>query len=186
MKSTRPSAVVAIRIVRNSPRSSTCSAKPSSATSRSCGTSSSFRRSARTPYTDFSISACYTLLLSKTRSGLFRAPASPTASSWQGRWWLVSHRPRSGARWVEDVRPASDEPLQSQLMQIRASQNFNGSEHLKQSFGIWSVAGDISRQLARVELKDSTQPDWRRSVGGIPRRRFSRRTRRAPGWNSVS
>lgn len=32
--------------------------------------------------------------------------------------------------------------------------NFMGSEHLKQSFGIWSVAGDYSRQLVRVELKD--------------------------------
>ena len=33
-------------------------------------------------------------------------------------------------------------------------QNFNGSVHLKQSFGIWNVAGDFSRQLVRVELKD--------------------------------
>jgi len=33
-------------------------------------------------------------------------------------------------------------------------QNFNGNAHLKQSFGIWHVAGDFSRQLVRVELKD--------------------------------
>lgn len=33
-------------------------------------------------------------------------------------------------------------------------QNFNGSDHLKQSFGIWNVAEDFSRQLVRVELKD--------------------------------
>jgi len=32
--------------------------------------------------------------------------------------------------------------------------NFVGNTHLKQSFGIWSVAGDHSRQLVRVELKD--------------------------------
>lgn len=32
--------------------------------------------------------------------------------------------------------------------------NFVGSDHLKQSFGIWSVAGDYSRQMVRVELKD--------------------------------
>ncbi len=29
-----------------------------------------------------------------------------------------------------------------------------GNDHLKQSFGIWSVAGDFSRQVVRVELKD--------------------------------
>jgi predicted DNA-binding transcriptional regulator YafY len=33
-------------------------------------------------------------------------------------------------------------------------ETFVGSEHLKQSFGIWSVAGDYSRQVVRVELKD--------------------------------
>ncbi len=32
--------------------------------------------------------------------------------------------------------------------------DFNGSDHIKQSFGIWSVAGDYSRQLVRVELKN--------------------------------
>jgi predicted DNA-binding transcriptional regulator YafY len=32
--------------------------------------------------------------------------------------------------------------------------DFNGSDHLKQSFGIWSVAGDYSRQVVRVELKN--------------------------------
>lgn len=31
---------------------------------------------------------------------------------------------------------------------------FVGNEHLKQSFGIWSVAGDYSRQMVRVELKN--------------------------------
>jgi proteasome accessory factor B len=33
-------------------------------------------------------------------------------------------------------------------------ETFIGSEHLKQSFGIWNVAGDYSRQVVRVELKD--------------------------------
>lgn len=33
-------------------------------------------------------------------------------------------------------------------------QGFVGSDHLKQMFGIWSVAGDYSRQVVRVELKD--------------------------------
>ena len=33
-------------------------------------------------------------------------------------------------------------------------ENFIGSEYLKQSFGVWSVAGDYSRQVVRVELKD--------------------------------
>jgi len=32
--------------------------------------------------------------------------------------------------------------------------DFAGNDHLKQSFGIWSVAGDYSRQLVRVELKN--------------------------------
>jgi proteasome accessory factor B len=32
--------------------------------------------------------------------------------------------------------------------------NFAGNDHLKQSFGIWSVAGDHSRQMVRVELKN--------------------------------
>jgi predicted DNA-binding transcriptional regulator YafY len=32
--------------------------------------------------------------------------------------------------------------------------NFAGNDHLKQSFGIWSVAGDYSRQMVRVELKN--------------------------------
>lgn len=31
---------------------------------------------------------------------------------------------------------------------------FVGNEHLKQSFGIWNVAGDYSRQMVRVELKN--------------------------------
>lgn len=31
---------------------------------------------------------------------------------------------------------------------------FVGNDHLKQSFGIWSVAGDQSRQVVRVELKN--------------------------------
>ena len=31
---------------------------------------------------------------------------------------------------------------------------FNGIDHLKQSFGIWSVADKYSRQIVRVELKD--------------------------------
>jgi proteasome accessory factor B len=32
--------------------------------------------------------------------------------------------------------------------------DFNGSDHLRQSFGVWSVAGDYSRQVVRVELKN--------------------------------
>jgi len=32
--------------------------------------------------------------------------------------------------------------------------DFNGGDHLKQSFGIWHVANDYSRQLVRVELKN--------------------------------
>ncbi len=32
--------------------------------------------------------------------------------------------------------------------------DFSGSDHLKQSFGIWNVAGDHSRQLVCVELKN--------------------------------
>lgn len=32
--------------------------------------------------------------------------------------------------------------------------NFAGNTYLKQSFGIWNVAGDYSRQVVRVELKD--------------------------------
>ncbi len=31
---------------------------------------------------------------------------------------------------------------------------FAGNDHLKQSFGIWNVAGDHSRQIVRVELKN--------------------------------
>jgi predicted DNA-binding transcriptional regulator YafY len=33
-------------------------------------------------------------------------------------------------------------------------QDFSGNDHLKQSFGIWNVAGDDSRQVVRVELKN--------------------------------
>ncbi|RPJ34244.1 MAG: WYL domain-containing protein, partial [Verrucomicrobiaceae bacterium] len=32
--------------------------------------------------------------------------------------------------------------------------DFDGRAYLKQSFGIWNVAGDHSRQLVRVELKN--------------------------------
>ncbi len=32
--------------------------------------------------------------------------------------------------------------------------DFVGCDHLRQSFGIWSVAGDYSRQVVRVELKN--------------------------------
>ncbi len=38
--------------------------------------------------------------------------------------------------------------------QFERPSNFAGNEHLKQSFGIWSVAGDYSRQVVRVELKN--------------------------------
>lgn len=33
-------------------------------------------------------------------------------------------------------------------------QNFAGNDYFKQSFGIWNVAGDYSRQMVRVEVKD--------------------------------
>jgi proteasome accessory factor B len=51
--------------------------------------------------------------------------------------------------------------------------DFDGGDHLKQSFGIWSVAGDYSRQVVRVELKNyaarlAQERSWHPSQEIIP------------------
>lgn len=69
-----------------------------------------------------------------------------------GGWYLIAHDLERGA--LRTFALPRMTRLKTSASQFKRPKDFNGSEHLKQSFGIWSVAGDISRQLVRVELKD--------------------------------
>lgn len=69
-----------------------------------------------------------------------------------GGWYLIAHDlGRNALRTFALPRMTR---LKVGTTTFERPQDFNGSAHLKQSFGIWNVAGDFSRQLVRVELKD--------------------------------
>ncbi len=69
-----------------------------------------------------------------------------------GGWYLIAYDLDRGAlRTFALPRITRLKPTSEAF--VRPA-DFDGGNHLRQSFGIWSVAGDYSRQLVRVELKD--------------------------------
>ncbi len=85
-------------------------------------------------------------------SGEFRRVQPLHLGEVDGGWYLIAMDLRRGALRTFAL------PRMSRLKVTRYTfkrpPDFNGSDHLKQSFGIWSVAGDHSRQVVRVELKN--------------------------------
>jgi predicted DNA-binding transcriptional regulator YafY len=69
-----------------------------------------------------------------------------------GGWYLISKG--LGSRGFAHVALPRINRLKVTSRKFERPAQFAGSEHLKQSFGIWSVAGDFSRQLVRVELRN--------------------------------
>ena len=69
-----------------------------------------------------------------------------------GSWYLIAMDLERGALRTFAL------PRMSRLKVTNKTFNrpldFNGGDHMKQSFGIWSVAGDYSRQIVQVELKN--------------------------------
>ncbi len=69
-----------------------------------------------------------------------------------GGWYLIAQDLQRDALRTFALPRMSR--LKVTTKQFERPRGFVGSDHLKQSFGIWSVAGDYSRQVVRVELKD--------------------------------
>jgi predicted DNA-binding transcriptional regulator YafY len=69
-----------------------------------------------------------------------------------GGWYLIAHDVDRGALRTFALPRISR--FKVTITKFERPPNFAGNDHLKQSFGIWSVAGDFSRQVVRVELKD--------------------------------
>jgi len=69
-----------------------------------------------------------------------------------GGWYLIAHDLERGALRTF----ALPRMLRLKISNKRFDRpaDFDGRAYLKQSFGIWNVAGDHSRQLVRVELKN--------------------------------
>lgn len=68
-----------------------------------------------------------------------------------GGWYLIAHDlDRNGLRTFALPRMTR---LKISSIRFDRPSNFDGRSYLRQSFGIWNVAGDHSRQLVRVELK---------------------------------
>ena len=69
-----------------------------------------------------------------------------------GGWYLIAHDlERAALRTFALPRVSRLKVTQKKFERPRG---FVGNDHLKQSFGIWSVAGDYSRHEVRVELKN--------------------------------
>jgi predicted DNA-binding transcriptional regulator YafY len=69
-----------------------------------------------------------------------------------GGWYLISHDlDRDALRTFALPRMSR---LKISNKRFERPIGFDGREHLKQTFGIWHVAGDDSRQMVRVELKN--------------------------------
>ena len=69
-----------------------------------------------------------------------------------GGWYLIAHDLDRDALRTFALPRITRIKLSRKKFERR--DDFIGSDHLKQSFGIWNVAGDHSRQLVRVELKN--------------------------------
>lgn len=67
-------------------------------------------------------------------------------------WYLIAHDLDRGELRTFALPRISR--LKATAKSFTRPSNFDGGEHLKQSFGIWHVAGDHSRQVVRVELKN--------------------------------
>lgn len=69
-----------------------------------------------------------------------------------GGWYLIAwDLERSGLRTFAIPRMSR---IKITNEKFKRPVDFSGSDYLKQSFGVWHVAGDYSRQLVRVELKN--------------------------------
>jgi len=69
-----------------------------------------------------------------------------------GGWYLIAHDlERNALRTFSLPRMTRMKVLQSGF---ERPAHFDGANYLKQSFGIWNVAGDHARHLVRVQLKD--------------------------------
>ncbi len=69
-----------------------------------------------------------------------------------GGWYLIAMDLGRGA--LRNFALPRMSRLKTTSETFERPENFNGADHLKQSFGIWHVANDYSRQLVRVELKN--------------------------------
>ncbi len=69
-----------------------------------------------------------------------------------GAWYLIAHDLERGALRTFALPRITRLKVTSQKF-VRP-EGFDGNDHLKRTFGIWSVAGDYSRQIVRVELKN--------------------------------
>jgi proteasome accessory factor B len=69
-----------------------------------------------------------------------------------GGWYLIAQDLQRGALRTFALPRMSRFKVTTQKFERPV--DFNGSDHLRQSFGVWSVAGDYSRQVVRVELKN--------------------------------
>lgn len=69
-----------------------------------------------------------------------------------GGWYLIAHDLERGALRTFALPRVSR--LKVTQKKFERPPGFVGNDHLKQSFGIWSVAGDYSRHEVRVELKN--------------------------------
>lgn len=69
-----------------------------------------------------------------------------------GGWYLIAHDlERAGLRTFALPRMSR---LKVSNKRFERPRDFDGCSYLKQSFGIWHVAGDHTRQLVRVELRN--------------------------------
>ncbi|MEX1049892.1 MAG: WYL domain-containing protein [Akkermansiaceae bacterium] len=69
-----------------------------------------------------------------------------------GGWYLIAHD--LGRNELRTFALPRMSRLKVSAKKFKRPARFDGSAYLKQSFGIWNVAGDSSRQVVRVVLKD--------------------------------
>jgi len=70
----------------------------------------------------------------------------------EGGWYLIGHDlERDALRTFALPRMTR---IKVSKTRFDRPEGFSGSKHLKQSFGIWHVAGDFNRHLVRVELRN--------------------------------
>jgi predicted DNA-binding transcriptional regulator YafY len=67
-------------------------------------------------------------------------------------WYLIAHDLDRGQLRTFALPRISR--LKATTKSFTRPKDFDGAEHMKKSFGIWNVAGDETRQVVRVELKN--------------------------------
>jgi proteasome accessory factor B len=70
----------------------------------------------------------------------------------EGGWYLIAHDLERDALRTFALPRISRYKVGN--THFERPDGFDGSVHLKRSFGIWNVDGDETRQLVRVELRD--------------------------------